>query len=150
MYSMRGTTGQFSRVCRSKKKVQSIAEDDSAHFTGQVSVINQVTQGDFLIELKVDKTVVQFDLDICAGVAVVGDKCAKGKVLKKPDLALDDVGRKSPERPGVFYATLHAPNGKTCCEKIYVVKEKPKALFEKPAISALGLTEKGFRATPNP
>ena len=69
---------------------------------GQVSVINQATQGDFLIELKVDKTVVQFDLDICAGVAVVGDKCAKGKVLKKPDLALDDVGRKSPERPGIF------------------------------------------------
>ena len=145
-----GKTGHFSRVCRSKKKVQFIAEDDTAHFMGQVSVINHVTEGDFLINLKVDKKVIQFDLDTGADVTVVGDKCVKGKVLKKPDLALDGVGGNRLNVLGFFYATLHAPNGKSCCEKIYVVKDQPKALLGKPAITALGLIKKCFRATPSP
>ena len=117
---------------------------------GQVSVINHVTEGDFLIELEVDAKVVKFGLDTGADVTVVGDKCAKGKSLRKPDLALDGVGGNRLNVLGFFYATLHAPNGKTCREKIYVVKDQPKALLGKPAITALGLIKKCFRATPSP
>ena len=145
-----GKRGHYGAMCRSKR-IHAINEDsDDPCFLGQVSVIKSVKETDFMIKLKVDNKVLTFDLDTGADVTVVGHTCIGSRPLQKPDLALDGVGGNRLNVLGYYFATIRAPNGSTCREKIYVVENQPKALLGKPAIAALKLIQKCYKTSPKP
>ena len=138
-----GQKGHFWRLCRNKKTVRHVQEEESDDniFLGSISEVNSV-EIDWHTELLVDEKSVKFRIDTGADVSVVPDSYfRKLDGLQKTDKQLYGPGGSKIEVLGVHRATIESKNSKTV-QDLYVVKGLKQPLLGKPAIQALEILKR--------